>query len=136
MDTNTVRKALAVAYPDVHFKQSKSLPYIWWTKVDGTMRAVLISSADGGFADFALNDCGLERIVDAESAGKIAKATVLYIDVAENGAIREFGKRPAKDVLAKIREEEPRSKNSVLGMIWIFPRAFFGLSAPEYNEPF
>jgi hypothetical protein len=131
-----MRKALALAYPGVHFTQSKSLPYIWWNEIDDKKTAILISSADGGFAEFALNDRGLVRIIDAESAGKVAEATVLYVDVAESGAIREFGMRPAKEVLAKIHEEEPRSKNSVLGMIWILPRAFFGLSAPEYNEPF
>jgi hypothetical protein len=81
-----MRKALALAYPGVHFKQSTSLPYIWWSEIDGTMTAVLIASADGGFAEFALNDRGLERIVDAAYAGKIAEATVLYVDVAENGA--------------------------------------------------
>jgi hypothetical protein len=61
---------------------------------------------------------------------------VVYAFIDENEAIQHVGKLPAEEVLDRIRQEQPRTKDSVFGTIHILDRRFFGLSDPDDDEPF
>jgi hypothetical protein len=140
MDLAAARKINALAFGvSVNLEQSKTCPFIFYGYIDGygvKPTAVLHVTAEGNFTDFVCNQEGLVRIVTAVTNGTLGEALVVHASIANDGTVSAVGIKNALETHDKICQENPRTKNSARGLIWILSPSFFGLEAPAYNEPF
>ena len=132
MDTITSEKILTMAFGPIQLQRSQTVPFSYYGKIDGygdgKLTGVLIASAEGDFIDFVCNQ-GLERIVAAVNDGRLGEALVVHATIAADNTIRAVGIKDARELLNQIRQQNPRTKSTSRGQIWILSPAFFGLNA-------